>query len=216
MLLCWSTAYERCNHTHSHIHISVCVCVRCCQGDGQMAGSMNVFARVSRLRLSSTFTLERKSSFKGSNMWRKPQAHEVLHLTAAQHLHPVNVYNRSILLDQRFDGKHITLCVICIAVHRVKHDEVLKCAVSRDLCWTSGSVVRCRISPLSSRRCTAAVCLQELEEKETEVWISRLSGCFFFYIPPGDVNTHMYPEICIYITKMYTQKKKKITRNKKF
>lgn len=99
VLLCWSTANERCNHTHSHIHVSECVCVRCCQGDGQMAGSMNVFARVSRLRLSGTFTLERKSSFKGSNMWRKPQAHEALHLTAAQHLHPVNVYHRSILLD---------------------------------------------------------------------------------------------------------------------
>lgn len=176
--------WEMQSYSLAHTCQCVCVCVRCCQGDGQMAGSMNVFARVSGLRLSGTFTLERKSSFKGSNMWRKPQAHEVLHLTAAQHLHPVNVYHRSILLDQRFDGKHITFWVICIAVHRVKHDEVFKCAVSRDLCWTSGSVVRCRISPLSSRRCTAAVCLRELEEKETEVWISSSRGCqgvFFFF-----------------------------------
>lgn len=207
MLLCWSTAYERCNHTHSHIHVSVCVCVRCCQGDGQMAGSMNVFARVSRLRLSGTFTLERKSSFKGSNMWRKPQAHEAHHLTAAQHLHPVNVYHRSILLDQRFDGKHITLCVICITAHRVKHDEVLKCAVSRDLCWTSGSVVRCRISPLSSRRCTAAVCLQELERRrqKCEFLHPEAVRVFFFFV--GDVNTHMYPDTCIHYKNAHKKKK---------
>ncbi len=104
--------------------VCMCVCVRCCQGDGQMAGSMNVFARVSRLRLIGigTFTLERKSSFKGSNMWRKPQTQDALHITAAQHLHPVNVYHRAILSGQSFDRKHITSRVICSAVHSIKHD----------------------------------------------------------------------------------------------
>lgn len=42
-----SLAETRCNHARSHVHPRVCACARCCQGDGQMAGSIDVFARVS-------------------------------------------------------------------------------------------------------------------------------------------------------------------------
>ncbi len=164
-----------------------------------MAGSMNVFARVSRLRLSGTFTLERKSSFKGSNKWCKPQTQEALHLTAA-HLHPVNVYHRAILSGQRFDRKHITLRVICSAEHSVKHDMLWA-----EICAERvGSVVRCRISPLSSRRCTAAVCLQELERRRQKCEFLHLEAVRVFFFLSWLWG--MWTPTCtqIYVTPMWT------------